>query len=317
MKLGLGLPHLGDEATPQKIVGFAQRAEVLGFDATNIAALAGLAKCYVTTGAVEQAKQTLAMVPESKRNDATVKAVQASIDLAEQAQAVGPVTELEQKLAANPLDLKARQMLVQLQLDTGQVEQARSLLAEGKRLLGQITKETPDFLPAWLRQAEIAFAENTAPLVEDAVQAPEAEKQKDHIRFAVCGMSHDHIYGMIGAVTRGGPASPVRAPRRGLRFGRGIDDRAIDGSVIFIPQLAQFHHAPHVVLPLPFECEIELPLPQISGLAANVMRTVPFETRATLLAILCARAGSTAPARAARTTAVVPASDVILNVFIG
>src|SRR5258707_14173087 len=32
MKLGLGLPHLGDEATPQKIVGFAQRAEVLGFD---------------------------------------------------------------------------------------------------------------------------------------------------------------------------------------------------------------------------------------------------------------------------------------------
>jgi predicted dehydrogenase len=25
-----------------------------------------------------------------------------------------------------------------------------------------------------------------------------------HIKFAVCGMSHDHIYGMIGAVTRGG-----------------------------------------------------------------------------------------------------------------
>jgi hypothetical protein len=73
---------------------------------------------------------------------------------------------------------------------------------------------------------------------------------------------------------------------------------------------------PHVVLPLPFECEIELPLPQISGLAANVMRTVPFETRATLLAILCAGAASTAPARAARTTAVFPASDMILNVFI-
>src|SRR6476646_815368 len=36
-------------------------AEILGFDATNIAALAGLAKCYVTTGAVEQARQTIAM----------------------------------------------------------------------------------------------------------------------------------------------------------------------------------------------------------------------------------------------------------------
>jgi putative thioredoxin len=83
-------------------------AEVLGLDATNIPALAGLAKCYVTTGAIEQAKQTLAMVPESKRNDAGVKAVQAAIDLAEQAQAVGPVAELEAKVAANPLDHQAR-----------------------------------------------------------------------------------------------------------------------------------------------------------------------------------------------------------------
>lgn len=93
----------GDAATAAQIY-----AEVLAHDATNIAALAGLAKCYVTSGAVEQAKQTLAMVPESKRNDAAVKAVQATIDLAEQAQSVGPVTELEQKVAANPLDHQAR-----------------------------------------------------------------------------------------------------------------------------------------------------------------------------------------------------------------
>jgi putative thioredoxin len=83
-------------------------AEVLALDSTNIPALAGLAKCYVTTGAIEQAKQTLAMVPESKRNDAGVKAVQAAIELAEQAQSVGPVGDLEQKVAANPLDHQAR-----------------------------------------------------------------------------------------------------------------------------------------------------------------------------------------------------------------
>jgi putative thioredoxin len=83
-------------------------AEVLSLDAANIAAMAGLAKCYVTTGAIEQAKQTLAMVPESKRNDAAVKAVQAAIDLAEQASSLGPVAELEQKVAANPLDHQAR-----------------------------------------------------------------------------------------------------------------------------------------------------------------------------------------------------------------
>ena len=83
-------------------------AEALAHDSTNIAALAGLAKCYLTTGAAEEAKQTLAMVPESKRNDTAVKAVQAAIDLAEQASSVGPVNELEQKVAANPLDHQAR-----------------------------------------------------------------------------------------------------------------------------------------------------------------------------------------------------------------
>jgi putative thioredoxin len=93
----------GDPAAAAQIY-----AEVLSLDATNIAAMAGLAKCYITTGAVDQAKQTLAMVPESKRNDSAVKAVQAAIDLAEQAQSVGPVTELEQKVAANPLDHQAR-----------------------------------------------------------------------------------------------------------------------------------------------------------------------------------------------------------------
>jgi putative thioredoxin len=93
----------GDPSTAASIY-----AEVLAADATNIVALAGLAKCYMTTGAIEQAKQTLAMVPESKRGEAAVKAVQVSIDLAEQAKALGPVTELEQKVAANPLDHQAR-----------------------------------------------------------------------------------------------------------------------------------------------------------------------------------------------------------------
>jgi putative thioredoxin len=109
-------------------------AEVLAHDATNIAALAGLAKCYMTTGAVEQAKQTLAMVPESKRNDAAVKAVQAAIDLAEQAQSVGPIAELEQKVAANPLDHQARfDLATALNAMNKRVEATEQLLAIVKR----------------------------------------------------------------------------------------------------------------------------------------------------------------------------------------
>jgi hypothetical protein len=61
---------------------------------------------------------------------------------------------------------------------------------------------------------------------------------------------------------------------------------------------------------------MEFPLPQIPGLAAKVMRTVPFETRATLLAMLCPIAPCATEARAARTTAVVPASDVIRSLVI-
>jgi putative thioredoxin len=83
-------------------------AELLAEDNSNIQALAGLARCYVQTGAIEQAKQTLAMVPESKRNDSAVAAARAALDLAEQAKTLGPVAELEQKVLANPADHQAR-----------------------------------------------------------------------------------------------------------------------------------------------------------------------------------------------------------------
>src|ERR1700720_122801 len=119
----------GDPATAAQIY-----AEVLAADPTNIAALAGLAKCYVATGAIEPAKQTIAMVPESKRNDAGVKAVQASIDLAEQAKALGPVTELEQKVAANPLDHQARfELATALNASDKRAEATHQLLEIVKR----------------------------------------------------------------------------------------------------------------------------------------------------------------------------------------
>jgi putative thioredoxin len=83
-------------------------AQVLEEDGANVPAIAGLARCYVATGALEQAKKTLAMVPESKRNDAAVAAARAALEVAEQANSVGPVAELEQKVNANPLDHQAR-----------------------------------------------------------------------------------------------------------------------------------------------------------------------------------------------------------------
>ena len=83
-------------------------AQVLAEDGASIPALAGLARCYVATGAIEQAKQTLAMVPESKRTDTAVAAARAAIELAEQSQSLGPINELEQKVAADPKDYQSR-----------------------------------------------------------------------------------------------------------------------------------------------------------------------------------------------------------------
>ncbi len=83
-------------------------AQVLAQDSTSIGALAGLARCYVGTGAIDKAKQTLAMVPEAKHGDAAVAAARAAIELAEQSKLLGPISELEQKVAANAADHQAR-----------------------------------------------------------------------------------------------------------------------------------------------------------------------------------------------------------------
>ena len=83
-------------------------AQLLAEDNGNVPALAGLARCYVETGALDQARQTLAMIPDSKRNESSVAAAQAALQLAEQVKTLEPIAELEQKVAANPLDHQAR-----------------------------------------------------------------------------------------------------------------------------------------------------------------------------------------------------------------
>jgi putative thioredoxin len=83
-------------------------AQLLQEDSGNVHALAGLARCYVESGNIEQAKKTLAMVPEAKQNEAPVAAARAALEVAEQAKSVGPLNELEAKVAANPLDHQAR-----------------------------------------------------------------------------------------------------------------------------------------------------------------------------------------------------------------
>ncbi len=59
---------------------------------------------------------------------------------------------------------------------------------------------------AALPEAAFGLATGNGPVIHE-VAAPTQDadaKPKYSIKFSVCGMSHDHIYGMIGAVQRGG-----------------------------------------------------------------------------------------------------------------
>lgn len=58
---------------------------------------------------------------------------------------------------------------------------------------------------AGLPEGALAVGGMSGSVIEDTARPLQtADQPKHHIRFAVCGMSHDHIYGMVGAVQRGG-----------------------------------------------------------------------------------------------------------------
>ena len=103
-------------------------------DATNIPAIAGLARVQVETGALEEAKATLAKGPEAKQGDAAVAAARAALELAQQANSVGPIAELEQKVAANALDHQSRyDLAVALNAKGEKAQAADHLLSIVKR----------------------------------------------------------------------------------------------------------------------------------------------------------------------------------------
>jgi predicted dehydrogenase len=60
-------------------------------------------------------------------------------------------------------------------------------------------------LMAGLPPGSTAAGADPAGVTEDTILPAQPEDPpKYHIKFAVCGMSHDHVYGMIGAIQRGG-----------------------------------------------------------------------------------------------------------------
>ena len=149
-------------------------AQLLAEDNSNVQALAGLARCYVETGALDQARQTLAMIPDSKRGESAVAAAQAALQLAEQVKTLGPVAELEQKVAANPLDHQAR------------FDLALALNGKGRRLdaleqLISIVKRDRKWNDDGARKQLVQFFEAWGPTDEATI---EGRKRLSSILFA-------------------------------------------------------------------------------------------------------------------------------------
>ena len=99
-------------------------------DPANLAAIGALAKLQVETGALDDAKATLAKVPEAKQGDAAISAAKAALELAEQANSVGPISELEKKVAADPRDHQSRYDLAVALNAKGQRKEALDHLIE-------------------------------------------------------------------------------------------------------------------------------------------------------------------------------------------
>jgi len=83
-------------------------AAVLEEDKQNPAALAGLARCYLQTGDIARAEQTIALVPPDQKSVAAVERVKAALELAGKANQTDDREALLARLAANPADLQAR-----------------------------------------------------------------------------------------------------------------------------------------------------------------------------------------------------------------
>jgi putative thioredoxin len=82
--------------------------EVLEVAPDNLAAMAGLARCYAHEGQAEQARAVLAKVPVKDKGNADIVAIQAQLDLAEASKAAGPIGELKAKAEKDPKDFQVR-----------------------------------------------------------------------------------------------------------------------------------------------------------------------------------------------------------------
>jgi putative thioredoxin len=74
----------------------------------NPSAIAGLAQCYIESGDLDRAHQTLGLVRPDGKNAPEIKAAEAALSLAEKSANIGDTAELVARIEKNPKDHEAR-----------------------------------------------------------------------------------------------------------------------------------------------------------------------------------------------------------------
>ena len=83
-------------------------AQLLQVDRENAGAIAGLVRCEMALGDLENAQKTLALVPPAKANDPEVLSVKAQLELALNPVDTSEIGTLKAKVEQNPDDFQAR-----------------------------------------------------------------------------------------------------------------------------------------------------------------------------------------------------------------
>ena len=96
-------------------------AQALELEPDNLAAIGGLARCYLAAGDLERANEVVALAPAGAKN-ADLESVRAALALA--AAAPSDTAEAEKRLAADPNDHEARMELAKALAGKGKLQEA-------------------------------------------------------------------------------------------------------------------------------------------------------------------------------------------------
>lgn len=111
------------------IAGAAQvYSAVIQEDPANVAAIAGLARCYLANDDHEKARQTLDLVPADQKSHPDVKGVLTALELMSNAAEPDELAELRAKADADPENLTARYLLAEAEMTAGKYDAASASL---------------------------------------------------------------------------------------------------------------------------------------------------------------------------------------------